>query len=329
MNIVDRIYGNFELGEPVLIALMQSNAIQRLQEVLQHGITGMIGICSLSTRFEHSVGVMRLVQKLGGSLKEQIAALVHDVSHTAFSHVIDHVFKQAETQSFHEERKEWFFRQSDIPEILSQYGFHWQEFLDEDQFNILEQPAPALCADRVDYLLRDTADLDLLDTQQIQWIIDDLTLFKGKIICKNLKTARLMADVYLKADEKSWSNFREVGLYEITAQAIQRARDIYLINDEDLWNTDLWLLEKLKSSKDILLQKLLKLISVDTKFKWNEINPTFIVKTKVRVIDPDVNHQKTIVKLSDLDISFKKKLDLYISERKKPLPICVLKYPIN
>jgi len=137
MNYLDRIYGNFELSEPVLIKLIQSNAMQRLQGILQHGITGMIGICSMSTRFEHSVGVMRLVQKMGGSLKEQIAALVHDVSHTAFSHVIDHVFKQADTQSFHEERKEWFFQQSDIPDILNQYGYQWQEFLDEDQFGIL------------------------------------------------------------------------------------------------------------------------------------------------------------------------------------------------
>ena len=327
MNYLDRIYGNFELDEPVLVKLIQSNAIQRLQGILQHGITGMIGICSMSTRFEHSVGVMRLVQKMGGSLKEQIAALVHDVSHTAFSHVIDHVFKQAETQSFHEERKEWFFQQSDIPDILNQYGYQWQEFLDEDQFSILEQPAPALCADRVDYLFRDTADLNLLNTKQIQSIISNLDIFKGRIVCKNIKTARLMADVYLKADEKSWSNFREVGLYEITAQTIQRARDIHLIRDEDLWNTDLWLLDRLKSSKDILLHKLLKMISIDTKFKWNEANPTFVVKTKVRVIDPDIKQQNSIAKLSVLDFNFKNRLDQYILERKKPLPICVLKYP--
>ncbi len=37
---------------------------------------------------------MMLVNRLGGSLEEQIAALLHDVSHTAFSHVIDYVLEQ-------------------------------------------------------------------------------------------------------------------------------------------------------------------------------------------------------------------------------------------
>ena len=35
---------------------------------------------------------MLLIKKLGGSVEEQIAGLLHDVSHTAFSHVIDYVF---------------------------------------------------------------------------------------------------------------------------------------------------------------------------------------------------------------------------------------------
>ena len=328
MKYKDRIYGDFEITEPVLIDLYKSDAIQRLEGILQHGITGMIGICSLSTRLEHSVGVMRLVQKMGGSLKEQIAALVHDVSHTAFSHVIDHVFKQAETQSFHEEQKEWFFQQSDIPKILNQHGYQWQNFLDEEKFSILEQPAPALCADRVDYLLRDTVDLNLLDTQKIQTIVRNLKILKGKIVCQDINTAKLMAEVYMKADEKSWSNFREVALYEITARAIIRAKDIHLIKDEDLWKTDLWLLDKLKSSEDALLQKLITMISLETKFKWDQTKPTFIVKTKVRVIDPDVIHQKGTIKLSDLDPIYKKNLHEYISNRKNPLPILVDKYPV-
>jgi len=326
MKYKDRIYGDFEITAPVLVDLYQSDAIQRLDGILQHGITGMIGICSVSTRLEHSVGVMRLVQKMGGSLKEQIAALVHDASHTAFSHVIDHVFKQAETQSFHEERKEWFFQQSDIPKILSQHGYRWQDFLDEEKFSILEQPAPALCADRVDYLLRDTVDLDLLDTPMIQTIVQNLKILNGKIVCQDINTARLMAEVYMKADEKSWSNFREVALYEITARAIIRAKDIHLIKDEDLWKTDLWLLDKLKSSEDILLQKLVKMISLESKFKWDNSKPTFIVKTKVRVIDPDVIYQNSTNKLSDLDQNYKNKLHNYISNRKNPLPIFVEKY---
>jgi len=58
----------------------------------------LIGVTNPTTRFDHSVGVMLLIRKLGAGsspasalLKEQVAALLHDVSHTAFSHVIDYV----------------------------------------------------------------------------------------------------------------------------------------------------------------------------------------------------------------------------------------------
>jgi HD superfamily phosphohydrolase len=40
MIYTDRVYGSVEIHEAVLIDLMESQAMQRLQGVLQHGITG-------------------------------------------------------------------------------------------------------------------------------------------------------------------------------------------------------------------------------------------------------------------------------------------------
>ncbi|MBI5563384.1 MAG: HD domain-containing protein, partial [Chloroflexi bacterium] len=85
MRYHDRIYGDFEIDQPVLLDLMQTRAMQRLHGVLQHGITGLIGITRPTSRFEHSLGVMGLVRRFGGTLDAQIAALLHDISHTAFS----------------------------------------------------------------------------------------------------------------------------------------------------------------------------------------------------------------------------------------------------
>jgi HD superfamily phosphohydrolase len=44
---------------------------------------------------------MLLIWRLGGSLREQLAGLLHDVSHAAFSHLIDHVLDVAE-EDYHE-----------------------------------------------------------------------------------------------------------------------------------------------------------------------------------------------------------------------------------
>src|SRR5512141_2948426 len=114
----DSIYGEIEIDESVLLDLVSTQALQRLRGVLQHGITALIGITPPVTRFDHSVGVLLLVRRLGGSLAEQIAALLHDVSHTAFSHVIDYVVDGHDSQSYHEEWKEPYLLGSDVPEIL-------------------------------------------------------------------------------------------------------------------------------------------------------------------------------------------------------------------
>ncbi|MCA9975902.1 MAG: hypothetical protein KC413_09145, partial [Anaerolineales bacterium] len=61
----DAIYGSHQITEPVLEALMETAALQRLQGVLQHGISALIGVTTPITRFEHSVGAMLLVRRLG------------------------------------------------------------------------------------------------------------------------------------------------------------------------------------------------------------------------------------------------------------------------
>lgn len=85
MDYQDDVYGTILIEEPVLLDLLESAALRRLRGVLQHGISALIGITQPVTRFEHSVGAMLLVRRLGGKLPEQIAALLHDVSHTAFT----------------------------------------------------------------------------------------------------------------------------------------------------------------------------------------------------------------------------------------------------
>jgi len=63
--IQDPIYGEAIIQETTLIKLLESPAIQRLKEVTQHGITAFLGWTPPVTRFEHSVGAMLLVRKLG------------------------------------------------------------------------------------------------------------------------------------------------------------------------------------------------------------------------------------------------------------------------
>ena len=97
MKYIDRVYGEFEITEPVILELINSASLQRLKDVDQAGYRPLWVKPDVDTgeydhsRFAHSVGVYLLLRKYGVSLEEQIAGLIHDISHSAFSHCIDYI----------------------------------------------------------------------------------------------------------------------------------------------------------------------------------------------------------------------------------------------
>ncbi|MBN1964641.1 MAG: HD domain-containing protein [Anaerolineae bacterium] len=305
MHYVDRVYGPVVLDEPVLVDLVDSRAMGRLRGVLQHGISAIVGVTAPVSRFEHSMGVMLLVRRLGADLNEQIAALLHDVSHTAFSHVVDYVFDGHDSQSYHEEIKADFLAGTDIPALLAAYDLDWHAFLDETRYPLLEQDAPALCADRLDYFLRDGVDLGVLSEAERATILAHLTVHGGRIMVDgDLDAARLLAYRYIEADRASWANYWEVGLYELTARAIQAAMQRGVLTEADLWRTDDHAWGKLQASHDPELRRWLDLVTAETQFERDEAEADFRVSTKLRTIDPDVVVAGGSLTLSALDAEF-------------------------
>jgi len=324
MTYDDLVYGSVEIDEPVLVDLINTAAMQRLKGVMQYGVTALIGVTHPITRFEHSVGAMLLVRRLGASLEEQIAALLHDVSHTAFSHVIDFVFGGNNKQSYHDEKKVEYVANTDILTCLAAHGYDWQDFLDEAAFSLLEQPSPALCADRLDYFLRGSIHLSLATQEEIRYAVQHLVVHDGRIGVDDEAIAQWLGYTFIAADQASWANFREVGIYEVTAQAIRRGLDIGHIKEADLWATDEMLWDKLHTSRDAELNQKLSLISPGTRFIRDEQSPMFYSGTKLRSIDPDVINGNKLCKLSTLDSDFKQYRNQYLSGSQENWPMSVV-----
>lgn len=304
MLLDDQLYGTVTVEEAVLVDLLACRAVQRLDKVLQHGITGLIGVTRPATRLEHSIGVMLLVRRLGASLEEQIAALLHDVSHTAFSHVIDYVVDNHDGQSYHEDVKESYIAGTDLPAVLAAHGYDWRDFLEESDYPLLEQPAPALCADRLDYFLRDSLDLLDVSLADCHHALAHLVVHEGRTMTDDLDVARWLAYNYIEADDRSWANFREVGLYELAAQAIRLGLDQGVITEADFMSTDQVVWDRLHASPIPELQQTLALVSPETRFVWDADRPDFMVSTKIRTIDPDVALNGTVQPLSTLDADY-------------------------
>lgn len=185
MFISDYIYGQFEI-EDVLEELILSKSMQRLKGIHQGGASYLVNSLWNVTRYEHSVGVMLLIKQLGGSLEEQIAGLLHDVSHTAFSHVIDFVLDN-DAEDYHEGIIMDVLRNSEIPMILKKYNYNYEHILlNSSKWALLEQPAPDLCADRVDYTLRDMYKYGQVSLEDIQKFLNDIIIFQGKMCLQSI-----------------------------------------------------------------------------------------------------------------------------------------------
>lgn len=315
MRYTDDLYGEVDIEEDVLVALLESDALGRARNISQHGVTAILGITPPFSRFDHSVGAMLLVRRLGASLEEQAAALLHDVSHTAFSHVIDFVFDDHHQQCYHEVEKENFVRDSDIPEILETHGLDWRTIIDESHFSLLEQPAPALCADRLDYFLRDLVFMKLANERQIRAAISALAVHNGQIVVTRLDVAQWLAYTFIETDRASWSNFRAVGLYQLAAEAIKEALKNGVIGQADIWGSDQGLWQQLCTSQDPGVRQWMRLLSPGTRFLWDEVEPQFRVRTKLRTIDPLVTVAGCAKPLSAISPEYGRYRDEYIASK--------------
>src|SRR5689334_15461755 len=87
--INDCVYDREEITEPVLIDIINSREMRRTEGISQLGIPQEYHPLKTFSRASHMRGATIAVRRAGGSLEEQVAACTHDLSHAAFSHMID------------------------------------------------------------------------------------------------------------------------------------------------------------------------------------------------------------------------------------------------
>lgn len=244
ITVNDLLYGNVELPA-VFDDLLASPALKRLAGVHQSGAIFLVNPELCHTRLEHAIGVMLLIRKLGGSELEQIAGLLHDASHTAFSHVGDYVFKNKE-ENYHEEMFAEVLMNSDIPAVLQQHGYHLDEILD-GTFPLLEQPLPDLCADRLDYTLRDALHAGLINRPAAKLFLEHIRIQDGRIVVTSEEQVNWINTVYERLKKEVFD--LPLHLYANQQMAVL-IRDFLrngFLQEADLFKDDTFLLNKIRS----------------------------------------------------------------------------------
>ena len=289
VSVSDRLWGEISLDEPVLVELAGSGPVRRLQGIHQAGASYyLFPDRKPSSRYEHSLGVMHLLGLLGAGIEEQVAGLLHDVPHTAFSHTADVLFPN-EGHNFHERFQHDIVMSSSIPGILERNGLPLRAGLEPEAYRLLERPLPGLCADRLDYALRDALTADMTSADEAMAFVGALKVHHGEVVVGDLGAAQWFGRLYAEANEVLWSSPSEAGSYWALAGAIRRAYKIGGFTDAHLFSTDDEAMGALRSLNDATVRAYLSLLEPGTEYiEVQEDQPHFKTQMKYRRVDPPV-----------------------------------------
>jgi len=281
----DPIYGEVRFTEPLLVDLYNSRAVQRLAGIHQGGITAFIKPERDTTRLHHSRGVAALLQRLGADVVEQAAGLIHDVAHTAFSHVVDFVYPNRD-HDYHEVHRDKMILSSDLPEVLANHGLDWREVAEADNYPLLEQPLPQLCADRLDYFLRDgILDVGTFSQQDGAALLEHLVVHQGQIVVDSLAAAQWLGEHFIRLDDACWCSVQEVGWYAVMAEALRVALAHEIITEADFEGTDRAVMDVLYRAHDAEIDRWLQWLRLGSR----AILPVHTIWSPCPKCDPSIH----------------------------------------
>lgn len=199
--IHDPIHGTIEMPS-FMEQILKEKSFRRMQFIRQLGLKAFIDFPNaIHTRYSHVLGVMHLAGKITDRLIKlestggrqnvhdvlennknnlSAAALLHDIGHGPFSHVIDFILKEYcgtdhETKSFKFiDKFRWMdskgLNTKEIKKIIK--GEHEYKFLN----NIITGP---LDCDKMDYLLRDSYHVGLRYSFDLNHFINNFRILGG------------------------------------------------------------------------------------------------------------------------------------------------------
>jgi hypothetical protein len=302
----------------LMVQLIDAPEFQRLRRIKQLGLALFTYQGAEHSRFTHSLGVLHLMTRVLDRLREQYkiteadraavraAALLHDIGHGSFSHVMEKVL------GFHHEA--WTVRavisdETEVGRVLRSYS----KELPDRVAAIIEgrfQPAALgqlvssqLDVDRMDYLLRDSlmtgAKYGVYD---LEWIINALQIDEPNDRIYIAARGLYAVEEYLQA---RYYMFRQVYFHRtlrsaeaILRSVLRRALDL-LESGYEVWCASGTAFEKVLRRKKLTLHEHLEMDDSDVLFhvkQWqnstdsilSDLSRRFIGRRLFKAIDLDM-----------------------------------------
>lgn len=304
LHFHDRVYGDVTINEPVIEDLIATAEVQRLQRIDQAGYFEPYHPGTSHSRFEHSLGVFLLLRNYGASLTEQIAGILHDVSHSAFSHAIDYALGSdtEKTQSYQDDYFVTYVMESHVPEVLKRHGYDVCDILDFAQFPLLETILPDLCADRIDYALRGMVLFRVTSLRDVRNMLDALVVRDGRWVFRDATHAMRYARFFAALNKNYYAGITTAVMFRRVGDYIQHALTHNYITHADLYTNDIAVITKVNAylSDDAHLRLLWTRMNSGSGYRNDPQNYDAHVFCKSRIVDPLCEHHGSIVRVSDV-----------------------------
>lgn len=324
MKLTDRIYGEIIIDDPCALAIIESSAFDRLWRVNQYGPMVLLDAKWSTSRAEHCIGVYRLLQILGASREECLAGLVHDANHLAFSHLVDWLVGDSATQEGHGA----FVvnpHLASLQAIFDAHGLDGAAIMNTKRYSLLEQDAPAMCADRVDYTLRDGIASDQCTKEECAAFLRKLVNHHSVMALTDVAAAewlsRLSVDMHIVREGLGqngfYAHFGAMLQQLLTSGAL--AREDFLVDDDHV-------MAIIRAQTDDVTTQTLKWIAAGALVEPCTADiADYTTNAKLRVIDPHVVVDGSLCTASSLRPGLARLLHEYTLLRKNTFYIRITK----
>ncbi len=326
-NII-RLKTDSDVGQ-LLVRLIDAAEFQRLRRIRQLGLAHFAYQGAEHSRFTHSLGVMHLATRILEKLQDKysisdedktavrVAALLHDIGHGAFSHVIETI------QNFHHEQfsiEAILSKKTEIGQILHKFSSDLPgkvASIIEGNFKpmaLAQLVSSQLDVDRMDYLLRDSlmtgAKYGVYD---LEWIIKSIEIDEENDRLYVSARGIYAVEDYLQA---RYYMFRQVYFHRTlrSAEAVLRSlfkRALFLFGNEKLvWSAKGTAFEKFLSGEKLSLSEHLQIDDSDIIFhvkRWqnskdqilSDLSKRFLNRKLFKVFDLDMPDNERLTFIND------------------------------
>ncbi len=302
----------------LVVALVDTPEFQRLRRIRQLGLAYFAYQSAEHSRFTHSLGAFHLAGRMIAKLRltyhipdeiqtaVRVAALVHDIGHGPFSHVIESIL------GFHHE--EFTIKAVESPDTvigktLREYSAELPDMVasiirgDFRPLALAQLVSSQLDVDRMDYLLRDSlmtgAKYGVYD---LEWIIKSIEIDeKGDRLYVSAPGLYAVED-YLQA---RYYMYRQVYFHRTLRSAeavlkvlLKRAIDVYA-KGGDVWSASGTPMESILAGKKLDLAEHLKLDDTDVMHsikRWADSSDDVLADLSTRFLN------RRLFKAFDLDM---------------------------